>query len=179
VHEGNIVVAAKRWHGSEDADLDIKDVDESTVMPDGYDWWQAAQIDEPITDIGVGEKPTLDIALVFGPSEADAVVAEASFVGVFEHRSHSLAPSRSFDDADGDPFVTEPKGLADGGDTMDIDGVELNAVDVQQSPEMLLDGMRDHYLQALYVSKVIFIRGVLGLGLRVANSFLDFCGILC
>lgn len=161
MHEGNIVVAAKGWHGPED--VDIKDFDESTVMPDGYDWWQAAQIDEPISDIGVGEKPALDIALVFGPSEADVGVAEASFVGVFEHRSHSLAPSRSFDDAGGDPFVTEPKGLADGGDAMDVDGVESNVVNVQQSPEELLDGMRDHYLQALYVSKVIFIRVVWGL----------------
>ncbi|KAJ5985325.1 hypothetical protein N7522_012521 [Penicillium canescens] len=172
VHEGNIVVAAKGWHGSEDADVDIKDVNESTVMPDGYDWWQAAQIDEPITDIGVGKKPTLDIALVFGPSEADAGVAAASFVGVFEHRSHSLAPSRSFDDDDdGDPFVTEPKGLADGGDAMDVDGVESNAVDVQQSPEVLLDGMRDHYLQALYVSKTSVAYFAKGPLTRCRNAF--------
>jgi hypothetical protein len=171
VHEGNIVVSAKGWHCPSDAGLPIKDAnagfDESTAMPDGYDWWQAAQINEPVSNIevgvGVGEKPALDIALVFDSAESDVAAAEASFVGVFPHRSHSLAPSRSFDATDGDPFVTGSKDLADAGEAMDVDGVESHVVDVQQSPEELLDGMRDHYLLALYVSKVIFTRGVWGL----------------
>ncbi|OQD90001.1 hypothetical protein PENANT_c002G02339 [Penicillium antarcticum] len=180
VHEGNLVVAGKGWEGTDaDMDMDNRDgiIGESTVMPDKYDWWQAAQIDEPISNLdiqsgsGVGDKPALHIALVFGSAEDDVSVAEASFVGVFEHRSHSLAPSRSFDAADGDPFVTDSNGLADGGEAMDVDGVESHVVDVQQSPEELLEGMRDHYLRALYVSKTSVAYFAKGPLTRCRNAF--------
>ncbi|KAJ5767101.1 uncharacterized protein N7511_004717 [Penicillium nucicola] len=184
VHEGDIVVAGKGWAEIEgmDTDMDVKKevvrhgiVDESTVLPDGFDWWQAAQIDDPICSIdmnvGPGYKPALDIALVFGSTEANVGVSGGSFVGVFEHRSHSLAPSRSFDAADGDPFVTESNGVADGGEAMDVDGVESHVVDMQQSPEELLDGMRDHYLQALYVSKTSVAYFAKGPLTRCRNAF--------
>ncbi|KAJ5827249.1 DNA replication regulator Sld3 [Penicillium robsamsonii] len=155
VHEGNLVVAAKGWHATDAAEVDGMAVDETSAIPDGFDWWQVAQIDEPFSDVEVGEKSTgLEIAVVFGPSESDLGNTEASFVGVVEHRSHSLAPSRSFDAAEGGAFLLpESQGLGDVSTAMDVDGVESNVVDVQQSPEELLDGMRDHYLQALYVSK--------------------------
>ncbi|KAJ6143178.1 DNA replication regulator Sld3 [Penicillium samsonianum] len=155
VHEGNLVVAAKGWHGADAAEVDSVAVDEIGAVPDGFDWWQVAQIDEPLSDVEMGEKSAgLDIAVVFGPSESDLGNAETSFVSVVEHRSHSLAPSRSFDAAEGGSFLLpESQGLGDVATAMDVDGVDSNVVDVQQSPEELLDGMRDHYLQALYVSK--------------------------
>lgn len=158
VHEGNLVVAAKGWHGADAAEVDSVAVDEIGAVPDGFDWWQVAQIDEPLSDVEMGEKSAgLDIAVVFGPSESDLGNAETSFVSVVEHRSHSLAPSRSFDAAEGGSFLLpESQGLGDVATAMDVDGVDSNVVDVQQSPEELLDGMRDHYLQALYVSKVIY-----------------------
>ncbi|KAI2732728.1 hypothetical protein CBS147332_1867 [Penicillium roqueforti] len=155
VHEGNLVVAAKGWHGTDAADIDSVAVDETGAIPDGFDWWQAAQIDEPFSDDEVSERSAgLDIAVVFGPSESDLGDTEASFVGDGEHRSHSLAPSRSFDAVEGGSFLLpEPQGLGDLPAAMDADGVDSNVVDVQQSPEEWLDGMREHYLQALYVSK--------------------------
>ncbi|KAJ5950991.1 DNA replication regulator Sld3 [Penicillium vulpinum] len=155
VHEGNIVVAAKGWHGIDAVEGDGVAVDEINAIPDGVDWWQAAQIDEPLSDLEMGEKLAgLDIAVVFGPSDSDLGNTETSFVGVVEHRSHSLAPSKSFDAAEGGSFLLpESQGLGDVTAAMEVDGVGSNVVDVQQSPEELLDGMRDHYLQALYVSK--------------------------
>lgn len=157
VYEGNLVVAAKGWHGTDAADVDSVAIDETGAVPDGFDWWQVAQIDEPLSDVEMSEQSTgLDIAVVFGPSESDLGNSETSFVGVVEHRSHSLAPSKSFDAAEGSSFLLpESQGLGDITTIMDIDGVDSNVVDVQQSPEELLDGMRDHYMQALYVSKVI------------------------
>ncbi|KAJ5490078.1 DNA replication regulator Sld3 [Penicillium expansum] len=130
-------------------------IDETGAVPDGFDWWQVAQIDEPLSDVEMSEESAgLDIAVVFGPSESDLGNSETSFVGVVEHRSHSLAPSKSFDAAEGSSFLLpESQGLGDITTIMDIDGVDSNVVDVQQSPEELLDGMRDHYMQALYVSK--------------------------
>ncbi|KAJ5459406.1 hypothetical protein N7530_011350 [Penicillium desertorum] len=154
IHEGNVVVAAKGWHGT-DAAVNDEAVDETGAIRDGFDWWQVAQIDEPLSDVEIGEKSAgLDIAVVFGSSESDVGNIETSFVGVVEHRSQSLAPSRSFDAAEGDSFLLpESQGLGDVAEAMEVDGVDSNVVDVQQSPEELLDGMRDHYLQALYVSK--------------------------
>ncbi|KAJ5516963.1 hypothetical protein N7527_008523 [Penicillium freii] len=155
VHEGNLVVAAKGWHGTNTAEVDGVAVDETSAISDGVDWWQIAQIDGSLTGIEMGEESAgLDIAVVFGPSESDLGNTETSFVGVVEHRSHSLAPSRSFDAAEGGSFLLpESQGLGDVTTAMDVDVVDSNVADVQQSPEELLDGMRDHYLQALYVSK--------------------------
>ncbi|CAP93107.1 hypothetical protein E8E15_001396 [Penicillium rubens] len=154
IHEGNLVVAAKGWQGI-DAAVDGEAVDETGGIPDGFDWWQVAQIDEPLSDVEMGEKSAgLDIAVVFGSSESDVGNIETSFVGVVEHRGQSLAPSRSFDAAEGGAFLLpESQGLGDDAAAMEVDGVDSNVVDVQQSPEELLDGMRDNYLQALYVSK--------------------------
>jgi hypothetical protein len=156
VHEGNLVVAAKGWHATDAVDVDSMAVDETGTIPDEFDWWQVAQIDEPLSDVEGEKSAGLDIAVVFGPSESDLQNTETSFVGVVEHRSHSLAPSRNFDAAEGGSvLLPESQGLGDVTTAMDVDNVESNVVDVQQSPEELLDGMREHYLQALYVSKVI------------------------
>ncbi|KAJ5926650.1 hypothetical protein N7516_008423 [Penicillium verrucosum] len=155
VHEGNLAVAAKEWHRTNTAEVDAVAVGETGAISDGADWWQIAQIDGSLSDIEIGEESAgLDIAFVFGPSESDLGNTEAPFVGVVEHRSHSLAPSRSFDAAEGGSFLLpESQGLGDVTTAMDVDAVDSNVVDVRQSPEELLDGMRDHYLQVLYVSK--------------------------
>ncbi|CAG8019371.1 unnamed protein product [Penicillium nalgiovense] len=155
IHEGNLVAAAKGWHGTGAAEVNGEAVDETDTIPDGFDWWKVAQIDEPLSDVEMSERSAgLDIAVVFGSSESDVGNIETSFVGVVEHRSQSLAPSRSFDADEGGSFLLpESQGLGDVAAAMEVDGVNSNVVDVQQSPEELLDGMRDHYLQSLYVSK--------------------------
>ncbi|KAJ5794112.1 DNA replication regulator Sld3 [Penicillium paradoxum] len=155
VHEGNLIVAVKGWHGTDVVEADAMAVNDTCTLSNGSDWWQTAQIDEPVSDVKVAEKSAgLDIAVVFGPSETELANTDASFVGVIEHRSLSLAPSRSFDAAEAGSFsLTDSQSLGHVVEPMNVDGVESNVGDVQQSPEELLDGMRDHYLQALYVSK--------------------------
>ncbi|KAJ5135788.1 DNA replication regulator Sld3 [Penicillium bovifimosum] len=148
VNEANLVGAAKGWQASDAVGVDSTAAEDVCAFPDEFDWWQAAQIDEPMSDV---EKPAgLDIAVVF--CETDLANTDSSFVGVLEHRSHSLAPSRSFDVADASSLLAESQSFRAGPEDVDVDGVEPGP-GVQQSPEELLDSMRDHYLQALYVSK--------------------------
>lgn len=164
VHEGNLVVAVKGWHGADAVKTSGSSVDETCTLPSASDWWQDAQIDEPVTDVEVGAKSAgLDIAVVFGPSEIDLASSNASFVGLVEHRSQSLAPSRSFNGTEAGSFTfVESQGVGHAVEPMGIDGADSNVIDVQQSPEELLNGMREHYLQALYVSKVIIFTQYLG-----------------
>ncbi|KAJ5561952.1 DNA replication regulator Sld3 [Penicillium sp. DV-2018c] len=149
--EANLLVAAKGWQPIDAVGVDSTATENIGAFSDALDWWQAAQVDEPMLDVEVGENPAgRDIAVVF--SETDLPNTNSSFVGVLEHRSHSLAPSRSFDAAEASTLLAESQSFRAGPEDMDIDGVE-SVLGLQQSSEELLDSMRDHYLQALYVSK--------------------------
>jgi hypothetical protein len=174
VHEGDVVVAVKRWQAPQDVKMDIEADEKSCTIPDALNWWQAAQIQEPPSDLGLGEDfAGLQVAVVFGQSEADGSQDEPSFMDVLEHRGLSLAPAAR----DPEASFGLPKSQAVGGEAMDVDGVDSTAVDTKQSPEELLTGMRDHYLQALYASKVRmmpFDRRELALIL-----FPDIPGLLC
>ncbi|KAJ5832269.1 DNA replication regulator Sld3 [Penicillium riverlandense] len=155
VHEGDLLVAVKEWHGSTTTGM-VAAPDSDSPVPDGLDWWKTAQIDEPISDLGgLSDRAAgLNIAMVFGPSDSDPEHDETSFVDVLEHRSQSLAPAVKGVVDSGAAFG--PLDTQGSGDTdpMDVDGIpEPSGLEAQQSPEELLNGMRDHYLQALYVSK--------------------------
>lgn len=152
VHEGDVVVAVKGWQAPREPGMDIEIDDKSAVVPDALNWWQAAQIEEPASDLGLGEEfAGLQVAVVFGPAEGENGEEVPSFVDVLEHRSQSLAPiSRGLESGPGTSGLLDSQGSG-GGEAMDVDSVEP---DVKQSPEELLNGMRDHYLQALYISKV-------------------------
>lgn len=172
VHEGDVVVAIKGWQAPQDMKMCIEDTEKSLSIPDALNWWQAAQIEDPPSDLGLGEDfAGLQVAVVFG-AEEDAGQDEPTFVDVLEHRGQSLAP-----------YVRDsvaPFGLlnsqAGSGEAMDVDGVDSTAMDTKQSPEELLNGMRDHYLQALYVSKVRLIS--FNLRIFVLTLFLDIAGLL-
>ncbi|CAG8169491.1 unnamed protein product [Penicillium salamii] len=152
VHEGDLLAAAKEWHKSEPAGVDDMAIDEPKTIPDGIDWWETARIEEPMAGLEIEEKPAgLSIALVFGPSESGLDGIDHS-MGVEEEKHRPFSFQASFDTVEDDPF-TVSKSQGDLGDAMHVDSVEPNVADMQQSPEELLDGMRDHYLQALYISK--------------------------
>lgn len=174
VHEGDVVVAAKGWHPPQDVKMDIGAEEKTCTVPDALNWWQAAQIEEPSSDLGLGEDfAGLQVAVVFGPSEADGGQDEPTFVDVLEHRGQSLAPAaRDLEAAFG-----LPDSPAVGGEAMDVDGIESNAVNTKQSPEELLNGMRDHYLQALYASKVRIMR--FNWREFVLTLFTDIPSLLC
>lgn len=160
VRESDIVVAAKGWQGSRDlSDLDL-DLDmgmetdsEECVIPDALNWWQAARIKEPLSDLGLGEEfAGLQVDMVFGQSQAEAVGDESSFVDV-EFRSQPAMPQLQgvgTDDVFYTPLESQLNEVS-----MDVDGLAQPAEgDAKQTPTELLEGMRDHYLQALYISKV-------------------------
>lgn len=161
VHEGDIVVAAKGWQGNEDidtdADMETDGESEECGLPDALNWWQAAQIEEPHSDLGLGDDfagPRVD--MVFGQPEAEILHAEPSFVDdIASHRfsrGQSLVqPSQS---ATNDDVFYMPLESQLTAEAMDVDC----AVDhTEQTPAELLEGMRDHYLQALYISKVSLV----------------------
>lgn len=153
VHQGDVVVAVKGWHAPREVKTDIEVAEKPCAVPDALNWWQAAQVEEPASDIGLGQEfAGLQVAVVFGPSEGEDGSEEPSFVDVLEHRSQSLAPvSKGLDPEGGTSLGLLDSQGSGGGEAMDVDGVEA---DVKQSPDGLLYGMRDHYLQALYTSKV-------------------------
>jgi hypothetical protein len=152
VQEGDLVVAVKGWQGSRDVVMDVDVEDKPCATLDAMSWWQNAQIEEPPSDLGLGEDfAGLQVDVVFGSSGMDDTNVQPSFVDVLEYRGQSLAPAAIGDDSQ----MSASFGLGDSqvlgaSDSMDIDP----APDMKQSPEELLNGMREHYLQALYISKV-------------------------
>lgn len=156
VQDDHVVVAVKGWQGTQAAQMNIEVDEDVGSVPDALNWWQAAQIEEPPSDLGLGDEfAGLQVDVVFGPSDGDTVHNEPSFVDALEHRSHSLAPaSKSFNTELGSSFGALDSQDFRGLDAMDVDLYQANGPDSMQTPEELLGGMRDQYLQALYVSKV-------------------------
>ncbi|KAJ5691182.1 DNA replication regulator Sld3 [Penicillium malachiteum] len=154
VQEGDIVVAVKGWQGT--LRMDVEADEKVLPVSDSVNWWQAAQIEEPGSDLGLDEFAGLQVAVVFEEAEVDVGSVAPSFVDVLEHRGASVAPSFKGSGLDlENPFAPESQGLGPV-DAMDVDvaaGTDPNGVDIKQSPEELLDAMRGHYLQALYTSK--------------------------
>lgn len=169
VHEGDIVVAAKGWQGNEDIEMDVDmETDgesEDCSLPDPLNWWQAAQIEEPHSDLGLGDDfAGLRVDMVFGQPEVDVFQAEPSFVDDIASRSLSrgqslVQPSQSA--AHDDVFYTPLESQLNA-EAMDVDrAVDHTEGDAKQTPAELLEGMRDHYLQALYISKVsVILKGI-------------------
>ncbi|KAJ5279785.1 DNA replication regulator Sld3 [Penicillium angulare] len=157
VHEGDIMVAVKGWQGS--SRMNVESDETAFPPPDALNWWQTAQIEEPQSDLGLGDDfAGLQVAVVFEEAEEavpDVGSVAPSFVDVLEYRGPSVPPASKEGNTDVEvPYrLSESQGVSTL-DGMDLDiGVDANCVDAKQSPEELLDGMRDHYLQALYISK--------------------------
>jgi hypothetical protein len=94
--------------------------------------------------------------MVFGQSETE-IVEGSSFVDDIASRSFSrgqslVQPSQSINTDD--VFYT-PLDSQINPEAMDVDrAVDHTEGEAKQTPAELLEGMRDHYLQALYISKV-------------------------
>lgn len=151
VQEGDIVVAVKGWQGSSRTDTSPEE--KPLPNPDALNWWQAAQVEDPQSDLGLDDDfAGLQVALVFEDAEVNVA---PSFVDVLEYRGLSVPPISKGHDAHVDPSLAVQESQAGLADAMDVDvDMDANGVEMKQSPEELLDGMRDHYLQALYTSKV-------------------------
>lgn len=181
VHEGDVLVAVKGWQQGELVDANTESHSTVAIGEDGSNWWEAARIEEPPSDLGLGDElEGLQVSVVFEDDEGvDAGTGEASFVDVLEHRSQSLAPaSKSFGGAE-TSFSQVDSQASFVMDTMGADtAAEAPGLDIKQSPAELLDGMRDHYLQTLYVSKVRTLLCFI-LGLFIDAFVLDIFGLFC
>lgn len=156
VHEGDIVVVAKGWQGTGDIDVDLDmsmEMDDDCAMLDPLNWWQSAKIEEPPSDLGLGDDfAGLRMDMVFGGSQADVTNPEPSFIDLVQSRSQSVVPVPQGADV-GDVFYAPLESQVNT-NGMDIDCAASPSEDAKQTPGELLESMRDHYLQALYISKV-------------------------
>lgn len=156
VQDGDVVVAAKGWQGTRATQMDVEADEAARSVPDALNWWQAAQIDEPSSDLGLGDEfAGLQVDVIFGPSDGETAHEEPAIVGSLDNCSQSFAlASKSFNTEVGSSFGGLESQDVRGPEAMDVDFNEANGPDATQTPEELLSGMRDQYLQALYVSKV-------------------------
>lgn len=180
VHEGDVVVAVKGWDGNQAVDTNIKISEGPNFEADASNWWHAAQIEEPPSDLGLGEELAgLQVDVIFEDPEIDTGSGDQSFVDILEYRSQSLAPaSKSFGGTEAS-FTQVDSQATVFMDAMDVDPIaDSQGLEARQSPEELLSGMRDHYLQALYVSKVL-IMSLLSFFLVTNLYMLDVCGLFC
>ena len=159
VEEGDIFVAVKGWTGAS-SDEEQKAVrSQSPSIVDGVEWRQAARVEDPIVDVGVG-KQKLDVCVTFFDHEArgnnvSSIVPGESQTAPVVPRLQAMESYSSFDTH----MPTATQGTQELGNNM-VSGYvggedELNTqIDDLQSPQELLGGLRDQYLQALYISKV-------------------------
>ncbi|PLB39942.1 uncharacterized protein BDW47DRAFT_123896 [Aspergillus candidus] len=119
----------------------------SAGVCDSAEWWQLAQVEDPVRSVEEeGARARPGVSVVFGGVDDGHRVRDGvTPVGVPESRAQSAVPQL------GSAPSAEP-------DLQTLTGPELEAqalggVDPQLAPQDLLDGLREQYLQALYVSK--------------------------
>ncbi|KAJ6145061.1 DNA replication regulator Sld3 [Penicillium chermesinum] len=170
VHEGEIAVAVKGWQSTQVGEMKPKCEDKAGLEAESSNWWQAAQIPEPPSDLGPGDELAgLQVAVVFEDAVVEAGSHGPSFVDVLEHRSQSLVPAARRPSGGSLRIDSQASFIAD---AMDVDQTaESQELEVKQTPEELLDGMRDNYLEALYVSKTSVAYFAKGPLTRCRNAF--------
>ena len=156
VHEGDVVVAVKGWQATRAAGMNIEEDKEPNMPLDLTSWWHSARIQEPSSDFGLAEElGGLQVDVVFGQPESEPSFNEQSLADVVEPRRQVLENASKAVDDEVEALIGLPEYQLVGDDGLGIDGnADSNAEVVKQSPEELLSGMRHHYLQALYISKV-------------------------
>ncbi|KAL4741403.1 DNA replication regulator SLD3-domain-containing protein [Aspergillus similis] len=148
VDEGDIRVALKASSGRANILAPCTSCKQPDVASDG-DWWQLAQVDDPAPDLSLqlpAKRAKVDF--VFGmsaePVDRDERMKGASPMDSMERSSSIDARMISVPPETQVPVETViPGGEVDEG----------NVCESTQTPQELLDGLREQYLQALYISK--------------------------
>lgn len=166
VQEVDIFVAVKGWSAA--AVVDDQTVRcESPVRDGAVEWWEVARIEEPIVDANVlPEKgANIDICVAFfDQEEGDSVLPVES---VESQTASMVAPNLERSSSTGARMPSIAKN-----DTQEQLGAMVSAdVDDLQTPQELLDGLRDQYLQALYISKTSLAYFAKGPQARCRNTF--------
>ena len=177
VGEGEVVVLGKSAPSS-GSDADVVDV--GVGAGDG-EWWEAARVDDMDPGRTVSSKRSkIDVSFVFGPGSAgvgaDTQVGDESG-GVFDSRRSMsrVAPLERSSSSDVNLLTPLESSLGRGDFSMEDAAASGCKTDVQQSPQELLDALREQYLQALYISKV---RCSHWLAWLLLLTVLDVCCIL-
>ncbi|KAF7131334.1 hypothetical protein CNMCM5793_004448 [Aspergillus hiratsukae] len=163
VEEGDIFVAVKGWNPSTGCGEGVlSESDLALGAESGEEWWQQARIEDPESVTPQSAKRAkMDVSLAFNKAAADAPVAtlnEISSVDSHGQRPSMAPPSlpmeRSSSSGMHIPFVLHDSRDADGAVFGDVAANgDTQPADPSQSPQELLDAMKEHYLQALYISK--------------------------
>lgn len=150
VQEGDIFVAVKGWSASAAVADERTARCRSPSVEDGViEWWEVARVEDPVVDADAlsGKRSKVDICVAFFDQEGDNVLP----VDSVESQTASIAVpnlERSSSSNTHMPTITVD-------DTQgQLDAMVSAGTDDLQSPQELLDGLRDQYLQALYISKV-------------------------
>lgn len=172
VGEGEVVVAGKGWTASIASSSDEQAAalyqPPTTTGNEAVGWWHAALIEDPVVDDGgiAAGKRSKDICVTFFDAK-NAIQGNAFSVGtegVPDNLAASVVGSRPQamernSSSDLHMPITSALDTQKQHDSM-LDGDTgtanefSNQVDDLQTPQELLDGLREQYLQALYISKV-------------------------
>ncbi|KAE8376280.1 DNA replication regulator SLD3-domain-containing protein [Aspergillus bertholletiae] len=150
VEEGEIIVAAKGWNPS-----DVKQAPQGMpATEEGGDWWLMARIEDPVTDLPFPTKrPNSDVSIVFGAVDHGMRMQGVSPVDSGESRGQSVAPQVQLEGGLSSdisiPIMVDSQ-EPDGGDGAETEPIKVESA---QSPQELLDNLREQYLHALYISK--------------------------
>lgn len=159
VGEGDIAVAGKGWTGAASGSDGAYQAPTAIAKNDAVGWWHAALIEDPVINGGgiAPGKLGKDVCITFFDAK-NAIQENSSSMGTEGAGSHLQAMERSSSSDVNIPAAAaqDTQGQHDsmlGGDAGTSNEFS-NPVDDLQSPQELLDGLREQYLQALYISKV-------------------------
>ncbi|KAE8150083.1 DNA replication regulator SLD3-domain-containing protein [Aspergillus avenaceus] len=153
VEEGDVVVAMKGWSYSWMGQAPRR----TSAVKGGNEWWVMAQIEDPVIDPHFAAKRAkFDVSVVFGVTEVVSKgmrVQDISPMDSAESRAQSLAPHASLERGSSSDANTLAA-LEESQDRSGLmsTGVESTRAESLQSPQELLDNLREQYLQALYIS---------------------------
>jgi hypothetical protein len=184
VEEGDIFVAVKGWNPSTGCgEGTLSDL--PLGADSGGEWWQQAKIEDPTSVTpSSAKRAKLDVSLAFNKVAVDARVdvtlKDISPVDSLEQRPSMAPPALPMERSSSSdmqmPFVLHGSRDADGAVFGDVAANgDTQPAEPSQSPQELLDAMREHYLQALYISKVC-ISAVFVVYVLISP---DFCCIFC
>ncbi|RDK48124.1 hypothetical protein M752DRAFT_331829 [Aspergillus phoenicis ATCC 13157] len=140
VGEGEVVVAAKASAGSAFPFSFSSGMEQRRGRKDVGEWWEDAKIEDPEPVVlGKRGRSVADVEVVFGHVFEETHARETQDEMLRSDEGEEGPVLLGVGEQSGDVTATAAAGEQD--------------VEVTQSPQELLDGLREQYLQALYVSK--------------------------
>ncbi|KAF9889217.1 hypothetical protein FE257_007530 [Aspergillus nanangensis] len=156
IEEGDVFVAVKGWSSASDAIQLPLPRRRSSEMEEG-NCWRMAQIETPVVDsLFSTNPPKLGVSIVFSGVDDGHVKDISPLDSIDGSRAPSMAPqlpirtTSNFDT----PMSVALQDLESGVSEDPVTVVaETDMMDTLQSPQDILDKLREQYIQALYVSK--------------------------